>query len=122
MKNRLKKLREENRLSQTQAAKKIGVTVGAYSNWEHGNRVPELDWIKKIAKTFNVTVQWIIEGNGKIENDLTSDEWLLIDEWLRHSEIMDLFEDIDPEVFEPIKVKVNVIAETIRYHGLQQGE
>lgn len=52
---RLKELRESKGLSKIEMAKKIGVSGGAYSNWEYGNREPNIDTLKKIASVFDIS-------------------------------------------------------------------
>lgn len=51
---RLKELREAHGLSKIDMARKLGVSGGAYSNWEYGNREPNIDTLKNIANIFDV--------------------------------------------------------------------
>lgn len=44
----LKHLRQEKELSQKEVAKKTGVAVSTYANWEQGRRTPSIDDIFKI--------------------------------------------------------------------------
>ena len=60
--DRLKKLREKNGWSKVQVAGLIGVTPGAYGNWEYGNREPNYQMLKKIADVYKVTTQFLLTG------------------------------------------------------------
>ena len=62
LKDRLKILREEKGWNKTEAAKKMGVSVGAYSNWEYGNRIPDYQNLKDLSELFEVSVLYLREG------------------------------------------------------------
>lgn len=65
--NRIKTIRKENRLSQTDFGLKIGVTRSVINNIElnrNKNGVPD-NIIKLIAVTFSVNEKWLKTGNGK---------------------------------------------------------
>lgn len=57
---RLKELREEKGLSQMQLAKEIGVKQQTISNYEAGEREPDIRTIKKLCKFFNVTAGYLL--------------------------------------------------------------
>lgn len=59
MQNRLKEIREENHLSQTEVAKILGVTRQAISLYEIGKRKPKLETWQKLAQLFAVPVAYI---------------------------------------------------------------
>lgn len=61
-KDRLKYLREQKGWTKKDTAKKIGVTTGAYSNWEYGNREPNFETLKKIADTLETSIMYLLEG------------------------------------------------------------
>lgn len=50
---RIKKMRISHNYTQHEFAKKIGIPVSTYSNYENGNRTPNLDVLKKIAAGLN---------------------------------------------------------------------
>ena len=58
---RIKEKRLELGLSQEQFANKIGVTQGAISMIENGERTPSLEMITKIATALNCTIDELIE-------------------------------------------------------------
>ncbi len=61
-KDRLKYLREQKGWTKKDTAKKVGVTTGAYSNWEYGNREPNFETLKKIADTLETSIMYLLEG------------------------------------------------------------
>ena len=70
--NRIKELRINKGLRQKQCLKPYGdVTIQMISGWETGNVAPSIDSLKKISTFYNVTIDYIITGNKKDENDRT---------------------------------------------------
>ena len=63
MRNWLKKLREENGLSQEKMAERLGVVQGYYSMIETGERQKNLDLSLaiKLAEILGVSVEYIVE-------------------------------------------------------------
>lgn len=61
-KERLEQLRKKNGWTKTEAAKKMGVTVGAYANWEYGNREPDQETLMKISSVFGISTVYLLEG------------------------------------------------------------
>lgn len=60
MKNRLKELRHEKNLSQTDIAKAFGVTRQAISLYEKGDREPKIDTWQKLADFFKVPTEYLM--------------------------------------------------------------
>ena len=56
----LKKIREDNNLTQDQMADKLMVTRQAVSRWEVGDTQPNTDTLKIISKEFNVSINTIL--------------------------------------------------------------
>lgn len=56
----LKELRAEVNLTQAALAEKMGVSQRAVSNWELGARQPDYDMLIKIAKYFEVSVDYLL--------------------------------------------------------------
>jgi transcriptional regulator with XRE-family HTH domain len=59
---RLKILREP--ITQPDFARRIGVSLTAYQNYESGKRIPKGDVLRKIASKFETTVDWILYGKA----------------------------------------------------------
>ncbi len=59
-KDRLKELREEQRLTQTQVALKSNISRRTICRYESGNSIPYNERAVKLAQAFNVTVKYIL--------------------------------------------------------------
>lgn len=61
MKEQLKKLREAAKLTQKQAAEKIGVVQSSVSMWETGESTPQTKILVKIAEVYGCSVAELFE-------------------------------------------------------------
>lgn len=52
IKNNLKKIRENQGLTQRQIAEKLYIATSAYSNWERGECRPSIEMILELEKIF----------------------------------------------------------------------
>ncbi|MBE6112848.1 MAG: helix-turn-helix transcriptional regulator [Peptococcaceae bacterium] len=75
MNTRIKQRRKELKITQVELAKRIGVTQGAISAIERGDCDPTTTTIGSIAKTLNVSVDWLIFGK-EFKKDENSEEEL----------------------------------------------
>ena len=64
MNERIKKIRKEFDLTQTQFGEQIGVKGNTITNYETGLRNPTDAVINNICKTFNVNEGWLRTGEG----------------------------------------------------------
>ncbi|MBQ9009156.1 MAG: helix-turn-helix transcriptional regulator [Clostridia bacterium] len=71
--NRLMKLRKQNRLTQFQLGRLIGVSDKAVSKWENGSAKPSTDSCTKLAEVLHVTVDEILRG-GEGEGTAAEDD------------------------------------------------
>ena len=62
---RLKELRKRDGLSQVEFAKQFNISTGTIGNWETGAREPDATTLMKIAKFFNVTVDYLLNDDEK---------------------------------------------------------
>ncbi len=46
--------------TQVQLAQKLGITKQTVSNWENDNIQPSIDMLVKLAKTFNVSTDYLL--------------------------------------------------------------
>ncbi len=76
--NNLTTARNNLGLSQSEAAKKIGISQGTYSGYETGTRRIKLNMIKRIAEAYGVTVDWLI-GTEEIIRSVPRPELTLSD-------------------------------------------
>lgn len=71
----LKTLRLSHNLNQVQLAQKLNVSKQTISNWENNNIQPSIDMLIKIADTFSVTTDYLLERENRAYidvSDLTS--------------------------------------------------
>jgi transcriptional regulator with XRE-family HTH domain len=87
---RLTKLRNQHGFTQQRVADSLGISRGAYANYEIGTREPDAENLKKLAELYNVTVDYLL--TGRTDNINSQDPEL--DEHAR--ELYELFKD-DPE-------------------------
>ena len=57
---RLKELRQERGVRQIELAKKLDLSKGIISLWENGQREPNMYSLIKLAKFFNVTIDYLV--------------------------------------------------------------
>ena len=75
---KIKKLRKEKNISQTELADAIGVHQSHIGRYERNDSVPTAFIIKKMAHLFNVSADYLLsEEDGEIAASLTSDKELL---------------------------------------------
>ena len=56
----LKKIRVKNRLTQDEMAEKLFVTRQAVSRWENGDSTPNIDTLKQISVTFDISINTLL--------------------------------------------------------------
>lgn len=57
----LKEIRKDSGVSQSDMAKKLGISQGAIAMWETGKRVPKTTDLPKIAEALQVPVETVLE-------------------------------------------------------------
>lgn len=62
--NTLRKMRQENNLTQAELAAKIGVNANTVTQWETGARKPNIIMLKRVAKVLNCTTDELLENVG----------------------------------------------------------
>ena len=85
MADRLKVVREDRNKTKEQVANYLEIQLRAYQRYETGERVPDLEKLKSLAKYFNCTLDYLVgmdisQDKKYIDRDLV----------LNQSEIMDL--------------------------------
>jgi len=74
LEERIKELRKELGLTQTEFAERIGSAQNTITGYETGRRVPSSQVITLIARTFDVNETWLRTGEGAMFNEVTRDE------------------------------------------------
>ena len=67
MGERIKKLRKENGMTQTELADKLGVTKGTVSTWETNSRTPNFETLDAMCDLFNRKMDYIL---GRSDEEL----------------------------------------------------
>jgi len=57
---RLRELRLEKELKQSDVAKNMNVVFGTISNWERGKSFPNIEELKNLADYFNVSADYLL--------------------------------------------------------------
>ena len=70
----LKKKRYEMGISQETLAKKLFVTKAAVSNWEKGNRIPDINMVIKIAKCLDIDISVLMSDGNETPNVIIVDD------------------------------------------------
>ena len=131
--NHLIKLRKQNKLTQFQLGRLIGVSDKAVSKWENGSAKPSVESCTKLAQVLGVTVDEILRGGN---NDSPVDEILgdgnnefpeetdekLVQEYLELFGPRDLFAERMPDlvkrIWDRLQIRSSVEAacdETLEY-------
>lgn len=63
----LKKLREQKKISQLKLANDIGVSRSTIAMWETERSQPDNDNLKLLSNYFNVSIDYLLGGNDKID-------------------------------------------------------
>ena len=74
---RITALREQRGWSKTYVAKKLGLNLSTYANYEYGNREPDISTLQKIADLFNVTTDYLINGTNSSDKPLARNQKLI---------------------------------------------
>lgn len=74
---RIKLIRQTEKLTQAQFAEKLGLTRNYIALIETGSRIPSDRTIADICREFNVSETWLRTGEGEMFLDLGEDEELL---------------------------------------------
>ena len=65
LKTKLKELRAAHGITQPMLAHVLDVSIGAVGNWETGNRTPDTEMLDRIARYFNVSVDYLLGRTGE---------------------------------------------------------
>ena len=67
--NILKKIRQENGLTQEELAKKINTARSNIANYENDKNMPSVDILEKLSEIFNVSTDFLLGKTDKRNND-----------------------------------------------------
>lgn len=58
--DRIKKLREQYGITQSELAKQLGITRSSVNAWEMGISIPSTQYIVELAQTFSVSTDFLL--------------------------------------------------------------
>lgn len=73
---RLKELRMDRGIKQAELAREIVVSPSAIGMWEQGRREPDYDHLRRIARYFNVSIDFLLDDDTQFVH--TADERALV--------------------------------------------
>lgn len=74
MKDRIKAVRKETRLNQTDFGKSVGVSFSAEQKWELGLTVPSDAAIMNIVSKYGIREEWLRNGTGDMHESMRESE------------------------------------------------
>jgi len=66
--NQLEKLREEQKMSQEEVAKQVGVSVQNIHKWENNQSYPEIQHLLKLGDIYGTTIDEFIKSDAALQN------------------------------------------------------
>lgn len=95
LKSRLISLRKSKKLSQYEAAEKLGFSRGKLANYEQGSRQPDYDTLQKIAEFYDVSMDYLFARTDKPKNEDNDNLFFFDMEGLSSKEIQDIKDHIE---------------------------
>lgn len=71
---KIKSIRQENKLSQEEFSEKFNVTRQTVSNWENGKSVPDLETIVRMSSEFNVSTDELLKEDKSVVQKIDSEK------------------------------------------------
>jgi len=108
MKERIKTIRKERKLNQTEFGDRIGATQAMVTSYETGRVVPSDAMLKLISKEFGISYAWLKTGEGEMEDPAPevaaikrlTDTYLSLPDRLKM--LVDALVEMDPKWFETL--------------------
>ena len=86
---RLKQIRDKHGLTLENVGELFQLSKGSISRYEKGERMPDLEFIERFAKHFNVNPTWLINNEPPIFKDETQEKRGVNDLFLELSAVID---------------------------------
>ncbi len=110
MKSRIKELRKKRGLMQQRLASELGITQQMLSKYERDVTLIKVDVLKKIAKYFNVTTDYLL-GVSEVKRDLQRQ--MIMNETLdEYYDLVEVYKELDPYDQEMIWSIIQVVKRT----------
>jgi len=63
---RLRQIRAKSLMSPEQFGQEMGVIRQTIQKYENGSRIPTAPFYQKLRETFNINLNWLFTGSGKM--------------------------------------------------------
>jgi|LSQX01.1.fsa_nt_gb transcriptional regulator with XRE-family HTH domain len=111
---RLKKARNNKDLTQEEAAKRLGITFQALSNYERDYRDPDTTLLAKIAELYDVTTDYLLGRSDKRKETLNDEPTPQEIEEIFQNQVMYQGVPMTEEEKESVKDFIQLAIKTIR--------
>lgn len=84
---KIKELREANKLTQSELARKLNITRSSVNAWELGISVPSTTYLVELSNLFKVSTDYLLDlpNNNSIDiSDLSQKETMLVYELIQY--------------------------------------
>ncbi len=125
MKDRIKKIRTDTRLSMEKFGEKIGITRSSVCKLESGENNPSEQTIKLICKEYKINKDWLLTGEGEMY-DIPEDETAAIVSDMLEEEnpfydlilgIVKSYQKLDPKSQETLDGLIQMLLGNIKREG-----
>ncbi len=115
---RLKEVRKASGLTQREVATYVGVNQNTYSYWENGKTKIDSESIAKLAKLFNVSIDYLLDGSPcktNIENFISEKPAVRSD----HEKLLDVYDSLDEQSKNQLmSVAYLIMSQSLKAQGI----
>lgn len=105
----LRNAREGMNLTQSQVAKQLGISVSTYTKYETASNEPDLRMLVKLADFYHLSLDYLLRGYEKGDDDKTED---LIDLSEEEKELITQYRMLDDISKGKLTERLSVLLET----------
>lgn len=117
---RVKELRKQKNMTQSELAEALQTTKGTVSVWERGVRKPDLATVGRIASLFEVTIDFLL-GNSDFktaeEEKQEGHDWAELDEYTDFVYMIELLAQVNPESLQAINKVISAFYRSDKARG-----
>lgn len=115
---RLKEVRKASGLTQREVATYVGVNQNTYSYWENGKTKIDSGSIAKLAKLFNVSIDYLLDGSPcktNIENFISEKPAVRSD----HEKLLGVYDSLDEQSKNQLmSVAYLIMSQSLKAQGI----
>jgi transcriptional regulator with XRE-family HTH domain len=115
---RLKEVRKASGLTQREVATYVGVNQNTYSYWENGKTKIDSESIAKLAKLFNVSIDYLLDGSPcktNIENFISEKPAVRSD----HEKLLGVYDSLDEQSKNQLmSVAYLIMSQSLKAQGI----